>query len=66
MKKQAVIATPPQQVWQTLTVTQQQVVQKAIVRVCHHLTTYQKQEEANETNSHNPVGVPSQSDDRPS
>ena len=66
MKEQAVTAILPQQVWQTLTVTQQQRVRKGIVRVCHHLTTIQKEEESIEANNYNAAGAPSQSDGHPS
>lgn len=40
--------TPPPQVWQTLTESQQQAVRQAVIHICHSLIKPDEQEGKNE------------------
>ena len=42
------IMTPPPQVWQTLTESQQQAVRQTVIHICHSLVKPGKQERKNE------------------
>lgn len=42
------IMTPPPQVWQTLTESQQQAVRQTVIHICHSLIKPNKQEGKNE------------------